>query len=139
MTIINRSSNRDDSAAAPIIKEIALYILSRQEGTPVALREIREEVFERTDMEFTPGSFSGAMRDLIEESGGRVTNVERGYYLYDSNVKRKSINAAIDQLIRNLDEIATDNILKLSNQDLDTIREIPRLQETLRRLKLDKE
>ncbi|QXJ48309.1 hypothetical protein [Bacillus altitudinis] len=131
-----RIQHKEDSAAAPIIKEIALHLLKEAEGKDVALRDIKNFVIEATGKIFSSGSYSGAMRDLIEESRGRVINSDRGLYRYESNIKKREINDAIENLIRSLDDIATDNILKISDEDLDMIRNIPRIQHMLNELKI---
>lgn len=138
MTIFgDHSDHLEESAAAPIIKKIALDILRSLEGQDVPLRQIRDAVFELTQKRFTHGSFSGAMRDLIEENDGRVINTERGFYRYESNVKKREINNAIENLILSLDRIATANILKISNEDIEIIRKIPEIQARLSDLKID--
>lgn len=126
----------DIAAAGPIIKKVALDILKGNEGNDVPLRVIRHIVAEVTGKEFSGGSFSGAMRDLVEESRGRVVNSDRGIYRYERNIKKREINDAIDNLIKELDNIATDNILKISDEDLEVIRRIPSIQDSLYLLKI---
>ncbi|AWD92981.1 hypothetical protein HSE3_gp029 [Bacillus phage vB_BceM-HSE3] len=52
------------------------------------------------------------------------------------NRKRAQVNGAIDNLITELDTVAIDNVLKLSPEDLEIIRLIPKLQDNLEKLKL---
>lgn len=122
--------------ASPIIKKLTEHFLRSRPDTAISLRDIKEYVYEKTGETFTPGSFSGAMRDLVEESNGRIANIDRGYYAYLGNVKVHEINTAIDNLIEELDQIAVVNFLKTSDQDLDTIRKIPDIQRHLHSLKI---
>jgi len=126
----------DDASAAPIIKRIALQILTLEEGKEVPLRYIRNVVQEVTNRNFSPGSFSGAMRDLIDESDGKVTNPERGFYRYERSIKKTQINELIEGLINDLDNVAIDNILKISDEDLEIIRRIPDIKRELENLKI---
>lgn len=132
-----RSNIRVNSseAASPIIKEIALSILKNNKDEKVPLRFIKSSVEEVTGEEYTPGSFSGAMRDLVEESDGRIVNIERGYYIYMGNAKSYEINTAIDKLINDLNNIAVVNLLKAEDEDIEAIRKIPYIQERLKELK----
>lgn len=133
---IENIESAEDVSAAPIIKQIALDVLRSSEGQDVPLRFIRHAVHDITNREFSPGSFSGAMRDLVGESNGRVINPERGIYRYEKSIKKIQINEAIDGLIHSLNEIAIDNILKISDEDLKMIRKIPGIQEGLEKLKI---
>jgi|GEM_PF-6199368 len=123
-----------DRAAAPIIKKIVSDYLKEFADQPIALKTLRSIVKDTTEREYSNGSFSGAMRDLIEESDGRILNVERGYYVYLKNFKRLQILRAIEKFSMELDNIATDNILELTNEDIDIIRRIPRIKEELQNL-----
>ncbi|WP_214704566.1 MULTISPECIES: hypothetical protein [unclassified Exiguobacterium] len=137
---MNTSNERDrrivTEPASPIIKKLTERYLQTRPDEPVSLREIKEYVFRKTGEHFSPGSFSGAIRDLVEESNGKIANIDRGFYMYVGDVKVREINEAIDKLIERLDEIAFVNILKASNQDIKAIREIPNIQQGLKSLKL---
>lgn len=129
-------SHNEQTVAAPIIKQVVYNILKENKGKEVPLRYLKTCVNEMTDQEFSNGSFSGAMRDLVEETNGRVMNVERGIYKYVVNVKRTQINNAIDRLINELANLTIDNVLELSQDDIQTIHYIPNLIEHLQQLKV---
>ena len=122
--------------ASPIIKKIALDYLKRKTDESVSLRDIKNHVAMRTGHNFSQGSYSGAIRDLVDEMGGRIVNTDRGYYMYVGNVKANEINSAIDGLIKELNQLAYVNILKTSREDIEIIKEIPRMQDKLRDMKL---
>ena len=133
------SSRRVDTeeeyfVAAPIIKEIVYDILKANPNESMPLRFLKDVVQEKSGREFSNGSFSGAMRDLVEEFNGRIINASRGFYVYIEDLKKYQINHAINKLMDELNAIATDNILELTEKDINSIREIPRLKEGLRRL-----
>lgn len=136
-TIIRNSEAEEEIeyAAAPIIKEVVYNFLQRHADKPVALKDLRNVVYENTGKNFSSGSFSGAMRDLIEEKNGRIINIERGYYIYLKNFKHVQLSMAIDEFMRSLDLIATDNILELTDEDIKTIRKIPEVKNQLERIK----
>lgn len=127
----------DAPSAAPVIKEWALAILKRYKDTSVPLKLIKELIIEETGFKFSPGSYSGAMRDLVDESRGRIINTDRGYYMYVSNTKGYAINAILDETIKKLDNLAYDNILSLTEEDKKTIEEIPGIIEKIKTLKKD--
>lgn len=131
---VNQKSNNE--AASPVIKRIAFEILRANKGQKISLRIIRHLVEEETGEKFSSGSFSGAMRDLIEESRGRIVNVERGFYSYVSHAKSYEINAAIDALIDDLNEVAYVNLLEAEDEDIAAIRRIPDIQRKLQQLKI---
>ncbi|MEE1130314.1 MAG: hypothetical protein UHX00_01660 [Caryophanon sp.] len=117
-----------EGAASPIIKKIVYAYLKNHSGQPISLKELKGLVENETKKEFSNGSFSGAMRDLIEESDGRIVNVERGYYVYLKDYKVYQILSAIDEFLEELDAIAIDNILELTDQDIQTIKLIPTIK-----------
>lgn len=123
-------------AASPKIKEVALAVLKSYKDRKVPLRFIKDEVEKATEEVYSNGSFSGAMRDLVEESDGRIVNIERGYYIYMGNAKTYEINTAIDKLINDLNDIAVVNLLKAEDEDIEAIRKIPYIQSQLKQLKL---
>lgn len=132
--VVNSSSA--NAAASPVIKKIAWDVLRANKDQRVSLRHIREMVEIKTGERFSSGSFSGAMRDLIEESGGKIVNVERGYYSFVGHAKTYEINSAIDKLILELEEAAYVNLLKAEDEDIEAIRAIPYIQQRLEELKL---
>lgn len=123
-----------ERAAAPIIKKIVFNYLKERADQPIPLKTLRAVVIKTTGKEYSNGSFSGAMRDLIEDSDGRILNVERGYYVYLKNFKRLQILSAIEEFSEELDDIATDNILELTNEDIKVIRKIPEIKQILQTL-----
>ncbi|MER2175502.1 MAG: hypothetical protein ABS911_12555 [Carnobacterium sp.] len=114
-----------------IIRDLAWIILSQNESVPVSLKSIRNLISETTGRIFSPGIYSGAMRDLTDESNGRIVNVDRGYYLYETNIKRGQIIRTINQCKKDLDNLAVDNILRLSNEDIQSIQMIPHIIQEL--------
>lgn len=122
--------------ASPIIKKYALEYMRRRADQAISLKEIKLYVFEKTGENFSGGSYSGAIRDLVDEMNGRIVNIDRGVYVYLGNIKAYEINRAIDDLIEKLNEIAYVNILTTSDQDLNVIRKIPNIQERVQRLKV---
>ena len=114
-----------------IIREIAFLILEQNESIPVSLKSIRNLIYEITGRNFSPGTYSGAMRDLTDESNGRIVNVDRGYYLYETNIKRGQIIRTINKCKKELDNLAVDNILRLSNEDIQSIQLIPHIIQEL--------
>lgn len=122
--------------ASPNIKKYALEYMRKRPDHPISLKEIKMYVFEKTGENFSGGSYSGAIRDLVDEMDGRIVNVDRGVYIYLGNIKAYEINRAIDDLVEKLNEIAYVNILTTSDQDLDVIRKIPHIQERVQRLKV---
>lgn len=143
LIIKRKSTNADRSnstdAASPVIKDIALDILKDNKDRRVPLQFIKNQVEKHTGVMFSAGSFSGAMRDLVEESKGRVVNIERGYYIYMGNAKTYEINAAIEKLITDLNEIAVVNVLTTGDADIEAIKKIPSIQRQLKQLKIDQE
>lgn len=120
--------------AAPIIKDIVMNVLRTNPGKAYSLKELREIVYHETGREFSGGSYSGAMRDLLEESGGRIQNVERGIYVYPTNFKIMQLFIALRNFEDELEEIATDNILRLTEEDIQVIRKIPHLKNDIRKM-----
>lgn len=114
-----------------IIRDLAYLILNQNESVPVSLKSIRSLIYEITGRHFSPGIYSGAMRDLTDESNGRIVNVDRGYYLYETNIKKGQIIRTINQCKKDLDNLAVDNILKLSKKDIQSIQMIPRIIQEL--------
>lgn len=141
MDMINRDLDSQEfqdnveHAAAPIIKDIVYKVLKNRADKPVALKELRNLVYEKTGRNYSSGSYSGAMRDLIEESNGRIINIERGYYVYLRDFKHVQLKMAMDDFMKSLDLIATDNILELTDEDIKTIRKIPKVKQQLERIK----
>lgn len=134
---VNITSKSSNEAASPIIKRIAYNLLRANKGQKISLRIIRHFVEEESGESFSSGSFSGAMRDLIEESKGRIVNVERGFYSYVVHAKSYEINAAIDRLIEDLTEVAYVNLLEAEDEDIDAIKKIPDIQRKLSQLKIN--
>lgn len=130
-----RSVDSRTEVASPIIKELALRVLKDNIDVPISLKDLREYISDQTQTRFSSGSYSGAMRDLVEENNGRVVNNDRGKYMYVSNAKQYAINAVLDETIVKLESLAIDNILLLSERDFETIRDIPELVERIERLK----
>lgn len=130
------NSKEEEMVAAPIIKDLVYYALKINPNNPIPLKILKEYVKESSGEEFSNGSFSGAMRDLVEETNGRILNISRGVYVYVEDLKKYQINYAIEKLIEELDEIATDNILELTEKDITSIRKIPSLKEQLNQLLL---
>lgn len=128
------NSREEEMVAAPIIKDTVYYVLKSNPNNPIPLKVLKEYVKESSGEEFSNGSFSGAMRDLIEETNGRILNISRGVYVYVEDLKKYQINYAIEKLIEDLDNIATDNILELTERDIASIREIPSLKQQLSQL-----
>lgn len=120
--------------AAPIIKDIVMSVLRDHPGQAYSLKELREIVYHETGREFSSGSYSGAMRDLLEESGGRIQNVERGIYVYPTDFKIMQLFMALRTFEEELEEIATDNILRLTEEDIQVIRTIPYLKRDIRKM-----
>lgn len=133
---VNVTSKSSNEAASPIIKRIAYDVLRANKGQKISLRLIRHYVEQESGETFSSGSFSGAMRDLIEESKGRIVNVERGFYSYVVHAKSYEINAAIDRLIQDLTEVAYVNLLEAEDEDINAIKKIPDIQRKLYQLKI---
>lgn len=133
---VNVTSKPSNEAASPIIKRIAYDVLRANKGQKISLRLIRHYVEQESGETFSSGSFSGAMRDLIEESKGRIVNVERGFYSYVVHAKSYEINAAIDRLIQDLTEVAYVNLLEAEDEDINAIKKIPDIQRKLYQLKI---
>lgn len=131
--------NLSGEAAAPFIKDWAMKILKEHKDQPVPLKFIKEEIMIKSGIEFSPGSYSGAMRDLIEENRGRIVNQSRGQYMYVSDAKRHAINSVLEDTISKLNDLAYDNILTLTHEDLDAIGKIPRLIDHIKALKIPKD
>lgn len=129
--------NNIKRAASPVIKKFVYDLLSSNPDRPIQLKQIKAYVEEETEKVYTHGSFSGAMRDLIEETNGRIVNVERGYYVYLQNFKKIQLLTAFDDFFEKLDMIATDNILELTDEDISTIRQIPLIKQRLNKIKMD--
>ena len=123
--------SKEELVAAPVIKDLVYYVLKNNPGELISLKTLKKYVRDISGEEFSNGSFSGAMRDLIEENNGRILNVTRGFYVYLEDLKKQQINFAIKQLIIELDNIATDNILDLTEKDMRSIMEIPDLKRHL--------
>lgn len=126
-----------NEAASPIIKKIAMDFLQSNPEQKMPLRVIKDVVEQLAGESYSPGAFSGAMRDLIEESKGKIVNIERGYYIYMANAKTYEINKAIDDLINHLNEIAVVNVLTADDEDIQAIRKIPNIQSKLNELKIN--
>jgi len=126
--------NSENFTAAPVIKDIVMSVLRDHPDQTFSLKELREIVYHATGVEFSNGSYSGAMRDLLEESGGRIQNIERGIYVYPTDFKTMQLIMALKSFEEDLEEIATDNILKLTEVDIEAIRKIPYLKDGIRRI-----
>lgn len=135
--VISVDDQGKNEAASPIIKDIASNFLKTSPEEKIPLRMIKDVVEQVTGERFSSGAFSGAMRDLIEESHGKIINIERGYYIYMANAKTYEINKAIDDLISDLNEIAVVNVLTADDEDIKAIRKIPDIQARLKELKID--
>jgi len=138
--IINEflDGNFNNEAAAPLIKEWAMKLLKENKDNPVPLKYIRDIIISEVGAEFSSGSYSGAMRDLVAENNGRIINHSRGNYMYVSDAKRHAINRILERTIDQLNEIAFDNVLVLTDEDWDAIKEIPHLISRIKELKLNK-
>lgn len=132
---MNDEINNVFEPASPIIKKLALDYLKGKSDESVSLREIKRYVSFQTGREYSAGSYSGAIRDLVEEMGGKIVNTDRGYYMYVGSVKANEINSAIDGLIKDLNKVAYVNLLKTSKEDIEVIKGIPDIQNKLEELK----
>ena len=131
----NSLENSRNEVASPVIKYYVTHYLKNNMDIQIPLKELREYVYRETGNDFSAGSYSGAMRDLIEENNGRIINHDRGMYMYVSNAKQYAINGVLEETISKLNSLAIDNVLLLSSQDFDTIRDIPYLSEQIEKLK----
>ena len=111
--------------AAPIIRRHTLQLLEERAPENVSLRDIRAYVEEAAGEKFTLAMFSGALRDLVIEQEGRVTNPERGFYRYNANAKREQISQILNKARRELDKVAFGNYLMLSAEEKETLKLIP--------------
>jgi len=124
--------------ASPIIKDIASKILKENKDEKVPLRLIKDIVEQITGEEYSSGAYSGAMRDLVEDSEGKIVNIERGHYIYLADAKSYEINRAIDSLIKDLNKIGIVNVLTADDEDIEAIRKIPKIQSKLEELRIIK-
>lgn len=126
----------NDGSGTSVIKKLAFSFLKENIDKEVPLRLIRSYINNRTGKEFSHGMYSSAMRDLVEESEGRILNTERGYYKYVSSVKKGEINDILGRCIKDLENAGYVNFLSVNQTDLDYIKEIPNLVKNIEKLKL---
>ncbi|MEX6332646.1 hypothetical protein [Staphylococcus haemolyticus] len=118
------------------IKNLASRFLEDNVDIDVPLRVIREYIYGQTGSDFSHGMYSSAMRDLIEESNGRILNTDRGMYRYVSDVKKREINDILDRCIKELKDAGYVNYLMVDNKDLEYINKIPKIVDEIEKLKL---
>ncbi|MCG9807240.1 MAG: hypothetical protein E6Z97_10565 [Staphylococcus epidermidis] len=126
----------NEMSGTRIIKHLARKYLENNIDREVSLREIRNFILKTTHKEYSHGMYSSAMRDLIEETDGKVLNPKRGIYQYASNTKKVQINNVLDECIRQLEELAYVNYLKINKDDIDNIKCIPKIIEDIKSIKL---
>lgn len=119
-----------------IIKNLAFEFLRDNIDKDVPLRVIREFIYGQTRSDFSHGMYSSAMRDLVDESNGRILNTDRGMYRYVSNVKKREINDILDRCIKELEDAGYVNYLMVDEKDLEYINYIPKIADKIERLKL---
>lgn len=126
----------NDSSGTKIIKDMAYDFLEARTDRNVPLRMIRAYIQKQTGEPYSHGMYSSAMRDLIEESNGRIVNTERGFYKFISSIKKREINEILDSCIDSLNSAGIINYLKVDQQDIEYIKKIPQLIEEIEKLKL---
>ncbi|WRM43396.1 hypothetical protein [Staphylococcus phage LY01] len=116
-------------------KDLALEILKDNKNKEIPLILIKYKIKEKYGLEFKHTIISSAMRDLLKENE-RVVNIDRGIYLYSTNLKKIKINKNIDICIDNIKEIFKDNYLELSNEEKELLRNNKNIIEKLYDLKI---
>ena len=76
------------------------------------------------------------MRDLMEESEGRVLNTDRGIYKYTSVIKKAEINKVLSDCVKSLRSVAYVNYLDVTDEDLEYIKMIPNIIEKIEDIKM---
>lgn len=125
-----------DNSKTKNIKILALDYLKSKVDQEVSLREIRNYVLKTTRTQFSSGVFSSAMRDLMEESEGRVLNTDRGIYKYTSVIKKAEINKVLSDCVKSLRSVAYVNYLDVTDEDLEYIKMIPNIIEKIEDIKM---
>jgi len=126
---------KDESKTHFVKRQIYKY-LSMNSDSPVRLADIREYIINNYKVEFSPGVFSSAIRDLIDEEG-RIINIDRGVYMFVKSTKKLEINTILDDAIDGLREAAFVNYLEVDDLDVRYIKEIPNLIEKLQEMKIE--
>lgn len=126
----------NEVSGTKIIKNLAFDFLKDNVDKDVPLRVIREFVYGQTGNDFSHGMYSSAMRDLVDESNGRILNTDRGMYKYVSSVKKREINDILDRCIKELEDAGYVNYLMVDEKDLDYINYIPKIVDRIENLKL---
>lgn len=131
-----RNFEERHESSTQVIKNMAKQILKTNKGGEVYLKDIRRLISRELNQEFSPGMYSSAMRDLMEEEKGKIVNVDRGIYMYVESVKKTEINGALDNCIDSLKSAAYIDYLNVKEEELEYIKQIPILIEKIEKMKL---
>lgn len=119
------------------VKNLARHILEINKGKEVYLKDIRSRIEEELGRSFSPGMYSSAMRDLLEEEDGLIANPDRGIYMYLDNVKKFQINSVLDGAIEDLKSTAVVDMLSIGPEEIRYINKIPDMIKKLERMKIE--
>lgn len=125
---------KDESKTHFIKRQIYKY-LSMNSDKPVRLVDIREFLNSNHNIDFSPGIFSSAIRDLIDEEE-RIINIDRGVYMFVKSTKKLEINTILDNAIDELKHAAFINFLDVEDLDVRYIKEIPNLIKKIEDMKI---
>lgn len=111
-----------------IIRKRTLELLKQAPDENVRISKIKEYLEEtEPQLGYTQAMLSGALRDLVALSDGRITNPSRSYYRYLSDVKRGQMRQVLVQAMKDLEAVGYGNILTLSEQEIASLKHLPGL------------
>jgi len=133
--IIMEINEERHESSTQIIKNMARNILKKNKGKEIYLKDIRRIIAREFNQPFSPGVYSSAMRDLIDEEDGRIINVDRGIYMYVDSVKKHEINKVLEECIQSLKASAYVDYLNTDEQEFQYIKQIPKIVESIENMK----